>query len=206
MTYADERVMHTQLGVMLSPGLATGFPDLVPKLARIYTDKVAKLPWVPKTWLESVLALQAKYPGDLVRPTPGRDAKGERGEMAPMWADTPVKLDAWHKLYSDINAAIQAYAKEFADDGAAQLNALYADAAFWSAAVDLATTVRDLPGKVVQTVAGGAGDVFAAFLPDALKGYARIIFWSLVVIVVGGLVLWYRNKAGAIVKGFKGAK
>ena len=203
MSYADQQRIAVTLGMRVQPGLATGYPALVGKLDRIYADRVAKLPWVPRTWLAAVRDVQAKNPADLIRPTPGFNALGARGNEAPSWADTPAKLTAWHTIYTAHNDAIVAYAKEMQEDGESELNALYADAAFWDGAYKLAVFTRDLPSNVVSTVGGGISSFVGTFLPESLKAYAKWVTWGLVLLIVGGLILWYRRKLGAIVKGFK---
>lgn len=202
MSYQDDQIANN-LGLMFQPGLATGFPDLVPKVQAIYSDRIAKLPWVPPTWLASAQALQQKYPGDLLRPAPGYNALHVRGQMAPIFADTTDKLDVWDRIYNDTNSAIVAYAKQFQEDGAQTLNDLYADAAFWDAALKLATFVKNLPGAIVQGAAGGASDVFAQFLPAALRTYAKWILLAIALLVVGGVLVFYKGRLGAIAKGLK---
>lgn len=204
LTAADNSRISYTLGLMATPGLAMGYPDLVRMLNRIYTDKVDKLPWVPRTWLAAVAELQGKYPSDLMRPTPGYDALGRRGQMAPSWADTEDKLKAWDRIYYSVNDAIVAYAAKQSEIGAAKLRQLEADAAFWDGAYKLAVVVRDLPSNIVKVAGGGISDFMGTFLPDSLKAYAKWITWALAIIIVGGLVLWYRNKLGGLLKGFKG--
>lgn len=203
LTYGDRERIAYMLGVMDQPGLAMGYPALVRMLGRIYADKVAKLPWVPASWLEAVTALQAKNPEDLIRPTPGVDALGRRGQMAPSFADTDDKLQAWHRIYGAVNDAIVAYAAKQQEVGAARLRQLEADAAFWDGAYKLAVTVRDLPSNVVSAAGRGVSDFVGTFLPASLKSYAKAITWALALLIVGGVVLWYRKKFGGIIKGFR---
>jgi hypothetical protein len=173
-------------------------------LNRIYTDKIAKLPWVPASWLGAVGELQGKYPADLIKIAPGYDALNRRGELAPSFADTEAKLKAWHNIYSAQQDAIVAYAAKQAEIGASKLRALEADAAFWDGAYKLAVTVRDLPSNVVKAVGGGVSDFVGSFLPESLKAYAKWVTAALVLLIVGGVLMWYRKKVGALVKGFKG--
>lgn len=191
------------LGVWASPGLGTGFPDLKNALNRIYVDKIAKMPWVPQEWLAGVQQLQNKNPGDLIRPTPGRDANGQRGQQAPSFADTDEKIDVWHKIYNDTNSAIVSYAAAFQAQGASKLADLYASAAFWNAAYSIAKFARDLPANIVGGVLGGVTDFFGTFLPEGLKAYTKIIFWSLVLLIAGAVAVWYRKRLAGLVSGFK---
>lgn len=203
LTNADRSRINYTLGIMDQPGLAMGYPDLVRMLNRIYEDKVGKLPWVPKSWLGAVAELQGKYPADLMRPTPGFDALNRRGQMAPSFADTDAKLKVWHGIYTAVNDAIVAYAAKQSEIGASKLRALEADAAFWDGAYKLAVTVRDLPSNIVKATGRGVSDFVGTFLPESLKAYAKAITWALVLLIVGGLVMWYRKKLGGIVQGFR---
>lgn len=203
LTAADRQRVAYVLGVMDQPGLATGYPELVRLLNRLFSDKVAKLPWVPRSWLPAVAELQAKNPGDLIKLAPALNVLGFRQEGCPSFADTDDKAAVWATIYKAQQDAIGAYAAKQAEEGAAELRALEADAAFWDGAYKLAVTVRDLPSTVVKATAGGVADFAASFLPDSLKKYGKIVFWLLVVLVVGGLVLWYRRKVGGIVSGLR---
>jgi hypothetical protein len=204
LSQADRGKIAYTLGVMDQPGLAMGYPDLVRMLNRIYTDKIAKLPWVPKSWLGAVGEVQAKNPADLIKVTPGYDALNRRSDMAPSFADTDGKLKAWHNIYTAQQDAIVAYAAKQAEIGASKLRALEADAAFWDGAYKLAVTVRDLPSNVVKAVGGGVSDFVGSFLPDSLKAYAKWVTAALALLIIGGVLMWYRKKVSAIIQGFKG--
>lgn len=206
MTNADAARIAYTLGIRAQLGLAMGYPDLVRMLNRIYIDKVSKLPWVPPTWLAAVQALQAKYPNDLMRPTPGYDAIGRRGQEAPSFADTDAKLTAWDNIRKAVDDAIVAYAAKQAEIGAAKLRQLEADAAFWDGAYRLAVTVRDLPSNVVSGAARGVSSFVGTFLPESLKAYAKWITWAIVLLIVAGVIAWYRGKLSGIVSRFKTGK
>lgn len=206
LSFQEEDRLALTMGVRLQYGRATAYPDLVARLDRLYADRVAKLPWVPDTWLDAVRALQRKYPGDLVQLTPAlrpASAGGGRGHMAPSFADTLPKLEAWDTIYAASNDGIVAYANKQAELGAQKLASLQAAAAFWDGAYRLAKTVRDLPAATVSAVTGGMADFLGTFLPDSLKSYAKVIFWLLVLLIVGGLVAWYRKRLVGLVGKFK---
>ena len=204
LTAADEQRIAYTLGMRPQPGLATGYPSLVGKLDRIYADRVAKLPWVPPTWLEAVRAVQAKNPGDLIRPTPAYNGAGARSNMAPSFADTDEKLKVWDTIYTVHNDAIVAYAKRMQEEGEAELNALYADAQFWDAAYKVARLVRDAPGMIISGVGSGISSFVGTLLPASIKAYAKWVTWGIALLVVGGVVFWYRDKVAGFIKKVKG--
>jgi len=198
LTHSDRTTVAYVLGVMDQPGLAQGYPDLVRMMDRLFQDRVAKIPWVPPSWLTAVRELQAKHPQDLIKIAPALSNAGDRQEGAPSWADTPEKLKTWYELYQAQQSAIVSYAAKQVEIGRKKLDALYADAAFWDGAYKLAVTVRNLPSNVIKAVGGGVSDFVGTFLPDVLKGYAKLVTGALVLLVVGGVVLWYKGKLGKL--------
>lgn len=206
MTQAEQTQIAYTLGIMPQAGWATGYPDLVRMLNRIYSDKIAGMPWVPRSWLAATQAIQAKFPTDLMRPTPALDGLGRRSALAPSWADTDAKLAAWGTIYDTVNDAIKAYGAAQQEIGRGELAALEADAAFWDGAYRLAVTVRNLPANVVGAVGGGISSFVGTFLPESLKAYAKAITWALALLIIGGLVLWYRKRFAGLLKGLKVAK
>lgn len=203
LTQAEISKFRYVLGVEPQMGLAMGYPDLVRILNRLFADRVAKLPWVPPTWLDAVSQLQAKVPSDLIKIAPALNALGKRQEGAPSFADTDAKTAVWMEIYKAQQDAIVAYAKKQGEIGADIIRRLEADAAFWDGAYKLAVTVRDLPSNVVKAVGGGVSDFVGSFLPDSLKSYARLVTLAIALLIVGGVLMWYRKKVGAIVQGFK---
>lgn len=214
-TVSRERAAALQYGVMFIPGLAGAWPELRDMVGRIFAQRVAKLPWLPQDWLVSVQRLQNENPNDLVTFAPSRRANvGPTGqfidESGPVSADIPLfldddaKINAWMSIYSDLNRARSNYAAARAAAGRAELDALYAKAAFWDASYKIAVFARDLPSNIVKVAGGGVVDVVGTFLPDSLKQYAKWVAIAIAIIIVGGIVLWYRGKLANLVKGFKG--
>lgn len=218
VTVSRDKAAALQYGCMFIYGLGTGYPDLKPMVQRIFAERVARLKFVPATWLAGVQQLQNENPTDLLTFAPGRrpktsptggwvsDEGGERSADLPMFLETEEQVDAWHAIYVDLNRARAKYAAAQAAAGRAELDRLYAKAAFWDAAYKVAVFAKDLPSAIVKTVGGGVVDVVGTFLPQSLKAYAKWITLALGVLIVGGIVMWYRKKITALIKGFKGGK
>lgn len=177
-------------GVRFQPGLAVGYPELVGKMRALYTQRIAKLPWVPKSWLAGVEKLQASRPNDLVLIFPAVLPNGSTAADSPLFLDTPDKLEAWKKIHEDTQKAVQAYARGQAEAGADELNDLYADAAFWDAATNVAIFVRDAPGRAIGAVGTGIFDAAGA----TLKGITGKSAVTWIVLGVIAYFVW-KNRA-----------
>lgn len=210
LTAQQSLELGLRYGVHLQPGIGRAWPELKANLDRLYADKIAPLPWVPRDWLAAVREIQTKYPDDVVLPVPAsRPQNLGRLAEAPSWVVTPDQVAAWDIIWSTVQEAYVAYAKRLADEGAAKLAALYAQAAFWDGAYKLAKFARDLPAAAVRAVGGGLSDFAGTFLPDSLKAYAKWVLLLIVLLIGGGLLLWYKGKLGKLAAGFglrKGAK
>lgn len=203
LTNADRTRIRYTLGVEDTIGLRGAWPELGRLIDRLFEDRVSRLPWVPKSWLQAVREVQAANPQDLIRLAPGRDKLGRRQEGAPSFADDDAKLDVWVEIWKAQQKATEAYAAKQVEVGRREIDRLVANAAFWDAAYTIADTAKNLPANIVKATGRGAAEFVGTFLPDSLKSYARLITWALVLLIVGGLVLWYRKRLGGIVKGFK---
>lgn len=185
--------LGTELGVWISPGLGQAYPELRDGIMmRVFGDRVASVPWVPQNWLASVRALQANNPTGLVRIGPAKLlGSAVRAPDAPSFADTQAKLDWWQSLFDASNAAVGKYAAQQQAAGKAELDKLYANAAFWNTglgatAITVATTIRDLPKNAVGAVLDGAGSVAGGVLKKLLGSW--IVWVGLV--GVAGFVAW----------------
>lgn len=176
-------------GARFQIGYGSAYPDLKNKMRAIFEQRIAKLPWVPAEWLNGILTLQATYPDDLVLTSPGLNNNGTASAINPLFLDTPEKLKAWRAIFEAELKAIQAYGRQQAEEGAKELNAFYADAAFWGAAQDIALYATAIPGKIVGAVTNGFGSVFSSVAKS-------IPWWIWGGLVVGGFLLYkYRNTA-----------
>jgi hypothetical protein len=178
-------------GVYIQPGIGRAYPELNAQLYAMYRDKVRKIPWLPSGWYDAVMGLGTQFPNDQIRIAPAYMGDGVRANVnAPDWLDTKEKRDAWQAISNDVLKTVQLYAAGQAAAGKAELDSLYAKAAFWNSAYEIAVKVRDFPKEVVGAVAGAANDVAGGVVSVALKKLAI----PLLVVGVGALV-WYNRSA-----------
>lgn len=214
-TASRDRAAALQYGVQFVYGLGMAWPETKALVGRIYEKRMGKLPWLPKDWLAGVMALQQQYPDDLVIVAPARRPQvsptgqfvSEDGPPAadlPLFLDSDAKLDAWQSIWRDMQKGRNQYAAAKAAAGRAELDDLYAAAAFWDGAYKIAVFARDLPSNVASGIGSGVVAFVGTFLPDALKAYAKWITWALVLLIVGTVLLWYRRRIAALFKGLKG--
>jgi len=175
------------LGVWSQFGLAAAWPELPVLLNRLYTDRVAKLPWVPKDWFVQVMAAQAEEPGNLIVIGPALNALGGRNSDAPDFADSEDKLHAWQEIYKMTEAAVGLYADGKAIEGRSAMTAAYMNSAFWNQAYAIAVAIRDLPANAVDEVLGGTESVLGGVLKNMFSH--GITYAVLIVVSVGAL--WY---------------
>lgn len=212
-----ERAATLQYGVYIIPGLAGAWPELRAMVQKIFLDRVSKIPWLPSSWLTGVVALQQSRPNDLVTLAPSRranvgptgvfvDANGPPSADLPLFLDDDEKINAWQAMWYDMDKARGNYAAAQAAAGRAQLDALYAKAAFWDATYKIAVFTANLPANIVSSVGGGVVSFVGTFLPERFKAYAKWVTIAIVLLIVGSIVLWYRNRLAGLFKGLKGAK
>ncbi len=170
----------TTLGVRVDFGLGQAWPDLKNLLDRLYGDRAARIPWLPKGWLQSVRDLQAANPTNLIRVTPGV------GPLSPVFCDTEAKKNLWQELYKATDAAVFKYAQGKLAEGKADMEAAYADSDFWNRAYSIAVYIRDLPANAVGAVLDGAGDVAGGLVKKLLNSW---IVW-LILIAIGAYAAW----------------
>lgn len=174
------------LGVYIQPGIGTAYPELNKLLQAFFKSKVSTIPWLPAGWMDSQAGLQASYAGDQVRIAPVFKGDGSISPLAPSWLDTPEKRQFWQELFKRSNEIVTAYAAGEAAKGKVLLDKLYAEAAFWDRAYNVAVFVRDLP----KTVVGAAGDFASGIVGEFLKK-----FWIPLLVVGVGFIV-YTNRAG----------
>ncbi len=150
----------------------------VPRI--LFTTKVANIPWLPAGWLAAVEDLQSRFPDDLVRIAPSMGSIHPNPDMPDWILKSQDRMDVWMEIYRASNDAIVSYAKGQQEAGRAQLDALYARAAFWDAAYNLAVSVRDaVPnavGFIGSSLWNGLGLKWKLILGVAVVG-AGVWYW-----------------------------
>lgn len=191
-TPSQEAAIRKAFGVWLSPGLGVAWEGkLKGEMSRLFVTRVAQLPWLPPGWLASVQDIQSRYPDDLVRIAPSMGSIHPNPE-SPSWilAD-PDRLAAWQVIAKACDSAIVKFAAAKQDEGRAELQRLYDNAAFWDKAYNLAVAVRD----AVPNAAGFIG----SSLWNGL-GWK----WKLAIgFAATAAVVWYLPKLKSMAKAFK---
>lgn len=187
-----ERQLATELGVYSSPGLGRSWPDLSAAILAIYGDRVAKLEWVPASWFSRVKAGMAS--GDIYRLLPARKPGGTVRDDLPDWISSDARrVDVWTELSEIVRQAVFNYAQGMAEAGRAELEAAYANAAFWDRLYTATKFVADLPTNAVKAAGVGVGRIFAAN-------------WLVFIVVGIGAMLWFNKGTIARAAGKKLAR
>jgi hypothetical protein len=105
---------------------ATVWPELADQLSRVY-KKTADIPWIPASWLPTVLSLNGKN-GQILVPAPTTISGG----LDVSWIQTPEQKAWWNDFNKRANSIIVLYAAQKQEEGRAELERLYADADFWN--------------------------------------------------------------------------
>ncbi len=172
--------IESHYGLTLQPGLGTGYPDLKSVVDTIINTRIGGLPWLPDGWLEAYALLKKQNPGDVIQLYPSNGTAGNKNIEAPDW-QTAEQRTAWTAAALEIHKSIQKYAAGKQDEGRAELQALYRNAAFWDAAYRIDLAIASAPGVVVNAVVEGAGRALSLSLA-ALSGPVKIV---LIVAVLG---------------------
>lgn len=173
-----------RLGVWISPGLGMGYPALKATLDRLYAERVAHLPWVPGTWLDNVRSLQKDRPNDLVRPYPALGTRGAFNADHGVFVDTQEKALVWNEIAAAADRAIAKYAQDQQAAGKAELDSLIASAEFWTAAYNIAVSIRDAAPNAVGGIASnlwqGLGIKWKLILLVGGLGAGAYFAWPLI--------------------------
>lgn len=158
---------------MFALDYADRWPELTTALRRIYLEKTAGIPWLPRNWRASIDALHGSS-GKLLMPVRSF-ATASNGET-PKFLNTPEKRAWWDDFQEQVQAAHQAFLDGERSKGLALMNAAYANTRFWTAAHNIATVLA----TPVTAVSGVVG--FMAKYPQAAQ-----------MALVGGVLLaaWY---------------
>lgn len=148
-------------------GLLNAWPDLRAQLSDLYTQRVAGLAFLPPTWLQA--ALDHLHAGDgavwVPQPNPTNP---------PEWLQSSDAQSVWRSMFGAIESAVNRYAADQAEAGAAELAALQANATFWDGLYRVAVAVRDAP-KTVLTAAGSVADSIGAGILSSTTGKLAVV-------------------------------
>jgi hypothetical protein len=128
----------------------------------LVNEKLRRLPWIPASALDAIMAVPATQPmgSDGVDytliPVPLATVNqwGVPLTTRPAWLDTNEKRMIWDELAIRYKKAEMAFNQKRIDKGRAEMQAAYADVAFWDRALKIARILA-LPVTVAEKAAEG---------------------------------------------------
>lgn len=161
-TPSKEAAIRKAFGTYLSPGLGVAWEGkLKNEMSKLFVLRVSQLPWLPPGWLAQVQDVQSRYPDDLVRIAPSMGSIHPNAESPDWILEDPERVAAWQVIAKASDSAISRFAAAKQDEGRAELQRLYDNAAFWDKAYRIAVGVRDAApnaaGWVVSSLWNGLG-------------------------------------------------
>lgn len=182
LTITAEAAATKQFGVYVSPGYGVAWDgQLKSVMSKLFTTRIASLPWIAPGWLAGVQDLQSNNPDDLVRIKPAMGSIHPNLDMPAWIIGSPDHTDVWQTIAQASDNAVTLFAKGQQDAGRATLEALIAKADFWDAAYKLDKAIVSAPGKAVDAITGGV-----------LRALG--MNWHLVALVGLGVLVWYNRK------------
>lgn len=152
---------------------ATVWPDLSDSLARMYRDYAAKLPFLPKGWLDTVLSIHGKE-GWILVPAPAK----VNGQPVPLVAGNVNNAAVWQKFSDDIRSAVNKYAAGKAAEGRIEMDKANSEA-YWADLMYRTAKVLATPVTVAQ---------------DAAKAnWGKLLLWGIGILTV---VIVYKRATG----------
>ena len=176
----DQATLIPAYGMYALP-YATVWPDLATQLGQLYQSQLQFMPWLPAGWLDGVMALHGQN-GYILVPGPAI----YMGQPLP-FLTTPDQIAFWTSLNQQAAAIISQYAAGQQAAGAAQLQALYANSAFWNTGFGASLITAQ---QSAYNVADAAGNVVTA-AGNIAKAAGKVASFSLssptmVLLTVGG--------------------
>jgi hypothetical protein len=181
----DQATLIPSLGMYALP-YATVWPDLATQLLALYRDQVQYMPWLPAGWYDSVAALHGQN-GYILIPGPAIYS----GSPLP-FLTTPDQVSFWTSFNQAAASIISQYAAGQQAAGAAALQQLYANAAFWNTGFG-ATMIN--AQQSAYNIADAAGNVVSA-AGNIAKAAGKVASFSLssptmvIITALGGLGLF----------------
>ena len=148
------------------------YPELTAALRRLYLEKTAGIPWLPKDWRASIGSLHGQD-GKLLVPASANavDSQGNRAkflvnqEQVAWWNEFVAMADDIRRKFMDGKLA----------EGRAAMEAAYNRSAFWTKAYNIATVLAT-PVTVVSGAANLAGS-YPRVVQGVLIGGAALLLW-----------------------------
>ncbi len=189
---------EAHLGIYLNAA-GNAWPELRAQLLRICHEKVAPLAFVPSDWIDQVATVcGTSYAPQLMTPYVG---SGAVRATAPVWlTKDKAAMDAWHAIAGASRQAVMDYSQGKINEGRAELDKLYRDAAFWDGLYRATKFVADLPANAVGAVGDGAGYVLGGVFGSLAKSW---VFW-LLALGAGGFAAFKFGFLGKLLKKARG--
>lgn len=148
------------------------WPELTSALRRLYADKTAGIPWLPRGWFAAVDSMHGKQ-GKLLLPV--RSFAVSSNGQTPKFLDTAEKQAWWNNFHDQIKAVHQAFIDGKRTEGLRLMQAAYDRSAFWTAAHNIATVLA----TPVNAVTGFVGLMakYPGLMQTALVGGVLLAAW-----------------------------
>jgi len=126
-------------GVYTHP-YGTVWPELTAALTKLYRNRLASVPWLPRNWISVIMGSVHGANGNIAIIAPSTaNYNGGRGAD---FLDTPEKKQWWDELAASSSKTLMAFAANKAAEGQAELEEAYDDAAFWDSAYKIQNLLR----------------------------------------------------------------
>lgn len=151
---------------------ADQYPELTAALRRLYLDKLAGVPWVPKDWRASIGTLHGQD-GKLLMPAPSNavDSQGNRAKFLV----TDEQRAWWDELVRMARAIQEPFMARKLAEGRSAMESAYNRADFWTKAHNIATVLATPVTAVTSTV--GFMGTYPRLVQGLLIGGAALVAW-----------------------------
>lgn len=157
---------------MYAVDTANAYPELAAALRRLYLEKAAGIPWLPKDWRASIGTLHGQD-GKMLMPAPSNavDSSGNRAKFLV----TPDQQAWWDEFVAMARQIQESFLAGKLAEGRAEMEAAYNRSAFWTRAHNIATVLAT-PVTVVTGAANVAGS-YPKVVQGVLIGGAALLLW-----------------------------
>lgn len=162
-------------GLQVRPGLALAYPEIQPILNKIIENHAYHMQDViPDTWYADtiVAANRANGNGNVLALYPAQSANGTANFGIPEWlANNPAAQSRWQQTYNLQQQALAAYAAGKQTEGAAALQQLRDNAAYWNKIAEGGATVAG-------AVSGGLSRATTILVVGGALALLGLWFWK----------------------------